>query len=216
MKKGRGKDPGTAPSTGGRTVPGWIKILVGFHVLATIVWTLPQPTVEVAQGRIQPQATGWLLYWNAKYLKTFRPIRSYILGTGAWQYWDMFAPQPAATDYYCTADITYLDGSVRSVAYPRIHDLPIPMKYVKERYRKFFERVRDTIPPQPRLWPNFAQTIAFHAYTDPQNPPLVVRLREHSRVVAPPGQPQPTEYQNHVYYAYAVDQAWLKRAAGKR
>lgn len=211
MNERRGLGPGAA-----RTVPGWIKLLVGFHVVAATVWALPQPPIAVAQGKVQPSGTLWLLLWNAKYLKTYDPIRGYVMATGVWQYWDMFAPDPSGTDWYCTADVTYRDGTTRTIPYPRISRLPISQKYVKERYRKFFERAHDSPGREPRLWPLFAQAMALRAYTDPKNPPLVVRLRQHSLNIAPPGGVQGTEYTAFEYYAYAVDQARLRQAAGTR
>ena len=211
MKAGGAKGPGTV-----RTVPAWIKVLVALHVFATLVWALPNPPSEVARGKVQPKATLWLLYWNAKYLKVLAPVRAYVLTTGTWQYWDMFAPEPASTDYYCEAEIEYRDGARRPASYPRMADLPIPLKYAKERYRKFYERAGDPTPPSPRFWPPFAQTLALHAYRDKDNPPVVVRLTQRSRNVAPPGERQETGYKATFYFAYAVDQKRLRQEAGER
>ena len=209
MRDGRAKRPGIV-----RTVPVWAKLLIGFHVLASVIWALPKPPDAVVDGRVQPRLTLWLLYWNNRYLKPLDPVRGYILSLGAWQYWDMFAPDPANTDWYCTADVTYRDGTVRTVDYPRMYDLPIPTKYVKERYRKFFERAHP--PASPRVFPPLAQAMALRGYTDPRNPPVVVRLKQHSLRVAEPGRPQSERYEVSEYFAYAVDQRWLRRAAGGR
>jgi hypothetical protein len=197
-----------------KTAPTWVKILVGFHVFATIVWTMPMVSDQVLSGKVKPAGTSWLLYWNAKYLKTLEPVKAYLFSTGSWQYWDMFAPDPSSTDWYGTAEVEYQDGTKRVVAYPRMYDLPIPMKYVKERYRKFYERAHDD--QRPILWPSFAQRMALLGYDNPKNPPVIVRLRRHWRYVAGPGKVQAKDYDSHMYYAYAVDQARLKRAAGER
>lgn len=209
MSVGGANEPGAV-----RTVPGWAKLLIGFHVFASLVWALPRPPENVANDRVRPQATTYLLYWNNKYLKTFKPIQGYILSIGAWQYWDMFAPDPSNTDWYCTADVTYRDGTTKTIAYPRMYELPIPLKYVKERYRKYFERAHD--PANARVFPPFAQTMALMGYTDRNNPPIVVRLKSHSLRIAAPGQPQGTQYDEVEYFAYAVDQRWLRRAAGEQ
>ena len=212
MKVGRANEPGAV-----RTVPGWVKLLIGFHLFASIVWALPRPPEDVANDKVLPHATLWLLYWNNKYLKPLEPVRGYILSLGAWQYWDMFAPDPANTDWYCTADVTYRDGTTRTVAYPRMYELPIPLKYVKERYRKYFERAHDGQSPSGvRVFPPFAQSMALLGYTDRNNPPIVVRLKQHSLRIADPGKPQSEKYDVQEYYAYAVDQRWLRRAAGER
>lgn len=155
----------------------------------------------------------WLLYWNAKYLKTLSPVRAYLLSTGAWQYWDMFAPDPSNTDVYCDADVTFRDGTTRTVAYPRMAELSIPMKYVKERYRKFYERAHG--PNDAQLFPPFAQTFALGVYKDPKNPPVVVRLKLHTLPTAPPGQRQATQYNVSNYYTYVVDSRWLRKEAGE-
>lgn len=202
------------PSGVERTAPTWVKILVGFHVFATIVWTLPNPPKAVAEGALKPRATQWLLYWNGKYLKSLNPVRAYLFVTGTWQYWDMFAPDPSSTDWYCTTEVEYKDGTTKMVPYPRIYDLPIPEKYVKERYRKFYERAH--LDEQARLWPPFAQTMALRAYTDKDNPPIVVHLRRHWLNIAAPGQSQRKEYGSYEYYSYAVDQRRLRSAAGMR
>lgn len=217
MKSGRSKSSGPAPSKVGakeKTAPTWVKLLVGFHVFATVVWTLPNLGSEVMSGRVPPTGTKWLLYWNAQYLKNFRPVSVYMMTTGAWQYWDMFAPDPSNTDWYCTADVEYQDGTVRTVAYPRMADLPITEKYVKERYRKFFERAHNAT--EPTLWPVFAQRMAVIGYLGPQNLPKIVRLVAHSRTTAAPGMQQNPEYQTENYYAYLVDQKLLKQAMGEQ
>lgn len=200
------------PSGAEKTAPTWVKALVGFHVFAICVWALPNPPETIVNGVSKPRASQWLLFWNAQYLKTLTPVRCYLFVTGTWQYWDMFSPDPASTDWYGTVDVEYRDGTKRTVPYPRMNDLPIPMKYVKERYRKFYERAHDD--GKPILWPSFAQAMALRAYTDKANPPVVVRLRRHWLFVSPPGKPQPTKYNEYLYYAYAVDQARLRRAAG--
>lgn len=205
MKPRRSTDSG-AP----RTAPVWVKVLVALHVIAVTIWALPRPADSIMDGKVPPAGTGWLLYWNAKYLKELNPIKAYLLCTGNWQYWDMFAPDPAGIDWYCTATVTYRDGSVREILYPRMYSLSLPMKYVKERFRKFYERAHDE--KNPRLFPVFAQAMALRAYDDRANPPMKVALFRHWLTVADPGQPQETAYHAYNYYTYAVDSEWLKRA----
>lgn len=215
MKAGRSKTSGPVNAkTAAKTAPTWVKILVGFHVFATIVWTLPNLEPDVMSGKIPPTGTKWLLYWNAKYLKPLDSVRAYVMTTGAWQYWDMFAPDPANTDWYCTAEVEYRDGSKRTIPYPRMADLSIPEKYVKERYRKFFERAHDKDPSM--MWPVFAEKMALLAYTDPNNPPHVVRLVAHSLRIAAPGLQQGTVYDSNNYYSYVVDLKELQRMAGAK
>jgi len=207
----RETSPGAAPQGQGRTAPTWVKLLVGFHVLATTIWALPNLDGNVMSGTVSPHASQWLLYWNQRYLKPTVPIQTYLTVTGGWQYWDMFAPNPSNIDWYGDAEVTYRDGSKRIVDYPRISKLPISLKYVKERYRKFYERAHNA--QEPFLFPTFAQAMALRAFTDRSNPPTIVTLRSHSLAIAPPGQPQPKEYSTGIYYTYAVDERWLEKAA---
>lgn len=121
----------------------------------------------------------------------------------------MFAPDPAQIDFYGDADVVYRDGTVKTYAYPRMADLPIALKGPKERYRKFFERVRED--KSSRLWPSFGQRVALVNYHDPKNPPTSVRIRRNWLPVAPPGQKQETEYHHYVFFEYVVDQAMLQK-----
>lgn len=197
-----------------RTAPAWVKIAVALHVFAITVWALPNPPEEVMQGKVKFYPRVWPLYVNAKYLKTLNPVKAYLFATGTWQYWDMFAPNPSSTDWYGSAQVEYRDGTKREVSYPRMYDLPIPEKFVKERYRKFYERAHDD--NKPILFPAFGQRIAVLAYQGPKNPPVVVRLIRHWREVAGPGQKQAESYGAYNYYSYVVDQRWLnKEMAGR-
>src|SRR5438552_4145857 len=117
--------------------PIWLKVLVAWHVFAITVWALPSPGPAIIEKKAVPTGHGSILAWNFDTLKTFPPIRSYLFSTGFWQYWDMFSPDPAGVDNWFSAEIVYADGSVKTYEYPRMYDLSIPMKYEKERYRKF-------------------------------------------------------------------------------
>lgn len=191
-----------------------IKILVIFHLAAITIWSLPDPRKEVMEEKIfrdpqghlvkaEPTGTDWLLYWNWKYLKT-SPIKYYLMSSGVWQYWDMFAPNPSNWDGYVDAVVTYKDGTEKQYQYPRMRKLGIVERYFKERYRKFLERAHTD--QYSWMWPFFAQRIAMEACTDKNNPPVQVKLRRHWREIQPPDQPQPKEYNTYQYYVHDVDQ----------
>jgi hypothetical protein len=107
--------------------------------------------------------------------------------------------------------VTFADGSTKVYEYPRMAKLPIPQKFVKERYRKFFERVR--LDEKPFLWPSFAQRIA-HLCDNPANPPIEVGLRRWWRDISPPGKVQPEPYQGFLFYLHHVDANRLKQDRG--
>lgn len=194
-------------------VSPWVKAFVIFHLLAVTIWALPNPGPAIQEGRDKSRGVDKVREWNWRGFKlTSNPFRHYVLSTGFWQYWDMFAPNPAATDFYGEADVWYRDGTQTLYRYPRVYTLPIPEKYLKERYRKYFERAHgDNFKT---LWPRFAQRIALLMTKDPTNPVVKVRLRRYWQQVAPPGKPQ-TGYTAFNYYTHAVDQKQLRRDLGR-
>jgi hypothetical protein len=207
-----------------RNAPIWIKVFVVIHIVAVTMWALPHPPKQYKQGTatfgIRTDGPGpflqstrdliadGTLYFNEEFLKT-SPLKFYVLTTGFWQYWDMFSPDPAATDFYCDADVVYKDGTVKLYQYPRVYTMPIPEKYFKERYRKFFERANDN--SKKHIWPFFGQHIAQINYTDPNNPPVQVRVRRHWLPIAPPGKKQQEEYNEYIYFVWNVDQVALAK-----
>jgi len=177
------------------------------------------------QGKVQPFGSDYLRYFPQKYLKyeddapgwdqefISKPIQCYLFTTGFWQYWDMFAPNPSNIDFYGDAVIHYKDGSTSIYLYPRMFLLSIPEKYLKERYRKFFERAH--AEEYPYLWAPFALRVALLNYKDPKNPPIKVDLRRHWQYVADPGQVQATTYDSYVYYSGIINQPDLKTLAAR-
>jgi hypothetical protein len=205
-----------APSDKG--VQWWIKAIVLFHVFAITFWSIPDPPERLKIWADQPDSpllktanapfgTDWILVKNRQYLKRSF-LASYLTCTGFWQYWDMFAPNPASTDLWVDAEIDYSDGSTGIYKYPRVHDLSIPEKYLKERYRKFLERAQTE--ENQWMWPSFAQRIALEAYEKEGKMPVTVRLRRHWRKIQPPGKKTPEDYNLFVYYTHIVNQDKVK------
>ena len=208
--------------------PHWLlKAFLFCHVVAITSWALPKTPSAILNGTAKPTAPSeWLLLINDRYVK-YSPIQIYMLSTGLWQSWDMFSPNPASSDIYSDADVTFKDGTVAHYAYPRMYALPILEKYVDERYRKFFEHANT----DQDLYPFFAQRVARLASKYPTNPPIKVVLSRHwidvpplmtfdeysnhlvtalkekklSRQVLLPDNPQvPRKYTDYVYYEYTV------------
>lgn len=200
--------PRAEPKTRARRVSPWVKAWVLFHILAIAVWSLPLPPQTVLDGRARPAGTEWLLLFAARLKGT--PFRYYLISTGLWQYWDMFSPNPSDYDVWVDAIVTYSDGSRMRLVYPRMAELSLGEKYLKERYRKFLERVEPNA--YDWVWPWFAQRLAYEAWTDPRNPPARVTLRRHWRIVQPPGRPQEPE-RRFAFFEYVVDPDELRRMA---
>jgi len=210
-----------------RNASPWVKAFVVMHVVAITMWALPYPkrpymlgTAKFSVDTSNPAAfarsfsdtvTQGFLYLNWRYIK-LSPLMYYPGCTGFWQYWDMFSPDPADTDLYLSAEVKFKDGTVVPFHYPRVYDLPIPEKYLKERYRKFFENVNQDSQAYGR--PPVAQRIALESFTDPANPPVEVKLIRHTYPIKPPGQEQLKDYSTSEVGTFAVDQAKLFKDKG--
>jgi len=175
---------------------------------------------------VKPFGSDYLRYIPEKYLKwngdapewdrefISAPVQCYLFTTGFWQYWDMFAPNPSNIDFWCDCVIHYKNGSQSVYEYPRMYSLPISQKFLKERYRKFFERAHDD--RYTYLYGAFGDRIALLNYHDPNNPPVKVEVLRHWREIADPGQPQQSGYYSYVYYTRIINQASLKAAAARK
>lgn len=182
---------------------------VVYHVLAITIYAIPKPSDDVLKGKVPPQGSDPLLKFNHLELKQWAIFYGYLYPTGFWQYWDMFAPDPAQTDAWCDAEVTFLDGTTKRFEYPRMKTLSIGEKYLQERYRKFYERVN--MEETPFFWPPFGQAIAFKTATDPNSPPVKVRITRHFQSVMRHDDQKPTEppYGSFPFFDYVVDQRKL-------
>lgn len=204
----------TAPTEDKRVHP-LVCAFVIFTVLTVTIYALPKPSPAVVNNEVEPRGTDIFLKWNDSQLKSNPILVNYLYPTGLWQYWDMFAPNPAQTDFWCDAEVVFFDGSHTRYQYPRMKELPITQKYLMERYRKFYERVNMSDPAHGSdngwMWPVFAQHIALINAHDPKNPPVKIGLTRHwqdvARHDAKPG-PEPG-YQQFTFYWHIVDQTQL-------
>ena len=118
--------------------------------------------------------TFWCIPLDTALIQAFRgAIRPYILWSGLFQAWDMFAPNPMGLNTYLEAVITFRDGKTRTWTFPRMENLPIAQRYSKERYRKFAEYLR--LDKFSALWPDCARSVA-RLNNDPGDPPVQVSL----------------------------------------
>lgn len=197
-----------------------VKAFVIWHLYAMTAFSLPAPPRVLTSGAIQPTVSSllsdpmsWLLYANFR-VKTsqYSPLYWYMVPTGLWQYWDMFAPNPSQMDVFLDGVITYQDGSTKVHIYPRMSAMPYPERYVKERFRKYVERIN----PDTENWkrPALAQWMALQAATDPKNLPVQVELRRQFHVIPRYGKPQPQEDTVETMAVYQVDLEKLKRDKG--
>ena len=74
------------------------------------------------------------------------------------------------------AVVVFKDGSTKVWAFPRMEQLSLTDRYLKERYRKFVEVLKeDAMAP---LWPDAARFVA-RLNNDPRDPVKTVQLVRH-------------------------------------
>lgn len=194
-----------------------IKLWVLFHMTMVFTWSLPKPPPAIMNGSVRPEGADlwrnlpdWGLELNRRYLEG-SPLRRYMSAFGTWQYWDMFAPDPASRDVWMDAVITYQDGTVGVFEWPRLVKMSQFERYVRERSRKYLERGHSIT--NSWKWPIIAQRIALESWHDPSNPPTRVVLQRHFRDILPPDRVTPTEYKLVPFYDHTVDIDALRKAA---
>ncbi|HEX5324438.1 MAG TPA: hypothetical protein VFW40_11670 [Capsulimonadaceae bacterium] len=154
-----------------------ITLFVICQLTATALWLLPQ---------------SWTQVW------ALRPLQHYMWWTGCDQNWNMFAPQPASTDVYLSADITYQSGAHKSWDFPRMHDLDYFRRYQEERFRKMIEFAHQD--NYSRMWWPLAHFAALANNAHPTTDPVVhVELVRHWQPIPSPGTPLPP-YSVYTFY----------------
>ncbi len=119
--------------------------------------------------------TCWCIPVNSALIANFKDlIRPYMLWSGLFQGWDMFAPTPPNINSYIQAAVIYKDGRTQIWKFPRMEQLGLFERYYRERYRKFEENLRQDA--NSALWPDVARHIARLNNNDVSNPPAIVVL----------------------------------------
>lgn len=156
-----------------------------FHVVAITCWCIPVNSALVAS------------------FKQF--IGPYMLWSGLFQGWDMFAPAPPNVNAYIEAAVIYKDGHTRIWKFPRMEQLGIVERYYRERYRKFEENLRQD--SNSALWPDVARHVARLNNNDASDPPaIVILVRYWSEIPAPTTNAiyRPGELRGHIFFEYNV------------
>lgn len=205
-----------------KSVHWGVQLFVVFHLLAVTCWSLPLPPDRVRNGDVEfsvKEAPNFLLDANFRYIKSSK-LEYYMMCTGLWQYWDMFAPNPSNFDVWVDAIVYYENGEERVYQYPRMKALPIHTKYFKERYRKYIETAH--LDRHSHKWPFLAQRIAYLNYEGEENRIVWVELRRHYKIILPPEdgsyvlpEESKADYEMSTFFIYTVDQEKLMRDAAK-
>lgn len=154
-----------------------------FHLVAIVCWSLPlaNPLTQAA--------------------KTF--VRPYMLWSGLFQGWDMFAPAPPSVNSYLEAIVLYRDGNTRIWPFPRMERLGLVDRYLRERNRKFVENLQ--AEKNAALWPDAARFIARRNNNRPVPVRMVFLVRYWSNITRrADGAYAATPWEGHVFYSWTA------------
>jgi hypothetical protein len=144
---------------------GLVNAFIAFHILCIAGWSVPGPAQSTTLR------------------SGLEVITQYMLRSGLWQGWDMFAPEPLSLELDLIAEVTFADGRQATWVFPRMQEMGLFERYQKERWRKWRERVRlDAFSP---IWPDTARWIARH-FDSPEHPVRSVALVRRWRAIPPP------------------------------
>ena len=141
---------------------GVISVFILFHLIAITCWALPVDISPMKQVK--------------------EIVRPYMIWSGLFQSWDLFAANPKSDNSYVEADVITRNRKKKVWAFPRMVKLGFGERYRKERYRKFAV----ALPQQSNayLWSGVAQHIAG-MYKSQTDPPQMVVLIEFQAFMKP-------------------------------
>lgn len=148
-------------SNAGNKGHGAISVFILFHLVAITCWAVP---------------VDWLPVVGVRQI-----VRPYMLWTGLFQSWDMFAPNPLPENAYFKA-VVITKKHVRVWDFPRMDELSFGERYKKERYRKFLEGI--SLEQNAAALPDVVRHIA-RFYDDPSDPPQKVMLVRYKSEITP-------------------------------
>jgi hypothetical protein len=141
-----------------------VSAFVIFHLSAIIVWTIPPCYIK---DHLVP------LY------------RYYVLPTGMWQWWAIFAPDPVRDTIVMDAEVIDAKGMRHIYEFPRIADLPWFQKMARYRQPKFTGNMANQEYLVARKFT--ARYAAWKLDLDPTAFPLSVSLYYQVKDTPPPG-----------------------------
>lgn len=193
-----------------------VKAFVLLHIVLITSWSLPHLQGDQVQAYNQKpigqkllSPGNAILIANQNFMSDWNPLRLYLMSTGLWQGWDMFAPNPADTDVYVQATVTFTDGSDTTFTMHRIKDLPIFQKFVDERFRKYREHLSNDTDRWK--WPQTALRFALVAKEQTGKEPTKVVLTRKWQPIQPPGKETPESYNSYDFYTTFIDPGQLKK-----
>ncbi len=160
-----------------------------FHLIAITFWAVPlsSPLVVAFRGLIRP----------------------YMIWSGLFQSWDMFAPAPQSVNAWVQAAVIMRDGQIHPWNFPRMEQLGYLERYHKERYRKFAENIPDR--KYSAVWPDVAKHAA-RSFNNTANPPEIVMLIQYFAEITPGLKqlPSPDQGRAHIFFEYRLQPGDLR------
>lgn len=140
----------------------------------------------------------------------YRPIDAYLSFFSLYQSWTMFAPNPARTNIYLTAEVDFMDGTKDLYSFPRSSMLSLENRFAfGERYRVISDVIRKD--SNYFLWTDVAK-FALRKLRDTNfhKIPARVRLRKHMSEIPDvkrkfiPHQTQNSNIKSKDFFTYEV------------
>ena len=177
--RGRKARPLTTPGAEKGLRRGAISVFILFHLIAITCEAIPADFSPIKNVR--------------------QLIEPYMVWTGLFQRWDMFAPDPPTVNSYVKTVVISRDRHMQVWSFPRMEELGFGERYRKERYRKFLE----VLPQQQNapLWPDVARHLAMQ-FDSPTDPPDKVLLIEFQSDIHPGAEVSPAPRPNIFYEDY--------------
>jgi len=150
---------------------------------------------------------SWCVPLESPLIARCRSIaRPYLVYTGLFQKWDMFAPDPSKVNQFVAARIVYRDGASAVWKFPQMEDLGYRDRYVMERYRKYANDCL-FLDANAGIWLDAARWVS-RKNARPGNPPVSVALVRYWSVVPPPGpngETAESPWNQYVFFRYNVE-----------
>ena len=147
-----------------------------FHFGAVAVWVFPGTfpartfllTRSVPLPARRPDPETGSMRWR------FEPqpvIHSYLVQTGQWQHWNLFAPNPMHFNRHLGGRVTYRSGRWREFTLPRVEQLGYFRAHLEARYREYQYGLTGPLAALEDL-----ARFCAREHNDPADPPVRVTL----------------------------------------
>lgn len=136
-----------------------MNLFVLVHLLALGIWGWPSTS-------LRSKLAGW--------------IGPYMVHTGLWHSWDLFAPSPQKLNASIQAELEMEDGTRRRWEAPLPEELGIADRFRLDRHRRWRERVR--LDSYGRVWGDAARYLARQHLSATNRPISIILWRSWQRI----------------------------------